>query len=634
MNTTLLEGLNPRQFEAIVDTLKEPALVIAGAGSGKTGVLTRRAAFLIEQGVSPHQIMLVTFTVKASNEIKERIAKYIGHKKCKQITMGTFHSIAIRILKQFPDLLPYKNFTIFDESDARSLIKKCAAQLSFDFDNDLVKSISSTISFLKNDLISPSSYYARLTDSNSFEYKVYQIYNLYQQELANQHAYDFDDLIMKTVMLIRNHQEVKDYCHAKFQYIMVDEFQDCNASQYEFARLMKGKNTNLLCVGDDNQSIYAFRGSNINIILGFKNDFPNAKIVYLDQNYRSSSTIVDASTGLINNNPSPYNKKLFSDSNAGDKIQIVKAYSSQQEARYIATKINQYVMLGHQHSDIAILYRTSAVTKDIENTFMQASIPYQMHNNVSFFDRVEIKDILSFIKISINPYDDISFKRLLNFWPGLGKTTINKLSEYASHISVSLYQGSKSVPKLRGQASALLKEINDFVDLLNQYSNMFTISEMVNFILKQLKYKESLTEESRIENIDEFINYTSNFYDEDGNNSVESFLTHISVLQDSVTEEKNAVHLMTIHASKGLEFPVVFIVGMEEGIFPSIHCASVFDYQEERRLAYVAMTRAKTLLHMTYSQNRMIYGRLQSNKPSRFIDEIPKEFVHHYQLNN
>jgi len=634
-----LKGLNERQREAVLHG-EGPLLILAGAGSGKTRVLTYRIAYLIEErGVFPGNILAITFTNKAANEMKERVANLLGG-DIDNIWMGTFHSIGVRILRRDIDKIGYeKNFSIYDRDDQITLMKECIKEKDVNKDIYKESSVLGTISHLKDKLIAPDTYINE-NYSNLYARNLGELYALYQKKLKQYNALDFDDLIIKTVELFRSAPEVIDYYQRKFQYIFVDEFQDTNKSQYELIRALTGKYKNICVVGDPDQSIYGWRGADITNILNFEKDFKDTTTILLEQNYRSTKNILNVANHIIKNNMERKDKELWTDNEEGNQVIVEKLLDDKVEAEFVANKIEELVDEGYSLNDMAILYRTNAQSRSFEDALRRRNINYKLVGGVKFYDRKEIKDIVAYLRLIQNPSDDISLKRIINVpRRGIGKSTLEKIEKMAQEKDESMYSVLMEISHIKGISTRAKNSISAFVEMMSNLmamSEIMSIDDFINHVVHKIGYMEELEKEgtieaqSRLENIKEFISVAVDFVVDNPEGSLEDFLSSISLLSDvDKTEDiENSVTMLTVHSAKGLEFPVVFLVGMEEGLFPIARALEKdSDMEEERRLCYVAVTRAEELLYITYTQMRTIYGRTSYSQPSRFIEEIPEELI-------
>ncbi|WP_413568771.1 ATP-dependent helicase [Bdellovibrio sp. HCB117] len=640
------KDLNPPQKDA-VETLEGPLLILAGAGSGKTRVLTHRMANIIGQGVAaPDEILCVTFTNKAAKEMEHRIYKILsemGAHVRAQLWINTFHSFCVRVLRQHITLLDYKPFFgIYDSSDTLSQIKKVMTVLNINDKMYPAKNFQSRISSAKMMGLSPEAFEKnakRLMDAKTVE-----VYKAYEVEMKKANSLDFDDLLMKTYELFRMYPDVLKMYQEKFRYIMVDEYQDTNHIQYLLVQMLAKAHRNLCVVGDEDQSIYSWRGADIKNILDFEKDFPEAKVVKLEENYRSSANIVNAATAVIKNNSQRKDKTLFTSNNAGDLIHVREEKNEYDEAKFVAKTIQTMMNEGEgSYNDYAVFYRTNAQSRVLEEQMRTLAIPYRLVGGVRFYERMEIKDILSYMKLAINPADDIALKRIINVPArGIGKTTIEKLEEYAAQHGTSMYLAAGKACDDRIFNAGTTGKIRRFLELMDELQANALSFKIVDFYhivldrteyLLNLKKDESPEAQARIENLEELDNAIAQFAKERGDEgTLTSFLEEMALVSDvdSLDQEQNSVTLMTLHISKGLEYPYVFVVGMEENLFPSgrsLDSDGEEDVEEERRLAYVGMTRARQKLWLTYAKMRRVWGQEQMNPPSRFIKEIPKEFV-------
>ncbi len=629
-----LVGLNPMQKEAVEHNLG-PLLILAGAGSGKTRVLTHRIAHLIyKYDVSPANILAVTFTNKAATEMKERIERLID-KDSKAIWMSTFHSICVRILRREIAKLGYKsNFVIFDTSDQKTLIKNILKEMNLDTKKFKPRAVLGRISNAKNKLISVDKY----SEDDYFDQIVSKVYQEYQERLKENNALDFDDLIMKTVQLLEEFTLVLDYYQEKFKYILVDEYQDVNHAQYRLINLLAEKYRNICVVGDDDQGIYGFRGADISNILNFEKDYEDTKVVKLEQNYRSTKRILDAAFSVVRNNQTRKKKKLWTDKKDGDLLALHKAQNGKDEARYIAQQIrNLQNEKSYSLKNFSILYRTNAQSRNLENALIKSEIPYRIVGGLKFYDRKEIKDILAYLRVIYNPADDISLERIINVpRRGIGATTIGRLKDYANEEKISLLAAVKQIEDINtigGRSNSSVKKFDQLITELKQKAEDSSILTLTEELLKDIGYLDDLKAEgsdqslSRIENINELLTGMEEFNQDNPAAKLGDYLEDVALVSDidNFNQNADAVTLMTLHSAKGLEFPVVFLAGMEEGIFPhSRSMESQADIDEERRLCYVGITRAEERLYLTHAAYRTVYGRTEYNPPSRFIGEIPE----------
>ncbi|ANB61198.1 DNA helicase PcrA [Anoxybacteroides amylolyticum] len=642
LSNKLLANLNPEQQEA-VRTTEGPLLIMAGAGSGKTRVLTHRIAYLMAgKHVAPWNILAITFTNKAAREMKERVQALVGG-AAEDIWISTFHSMCVRILRRDVDRIGINhNFSILDTTDQLSVIKHILSEKNMDPKKFDPRSILGTISSAKNELLSPEQF---AKNAGSYYEKVASdVYTEYQQRLLRNHALDFDDLIMTTVHLFERVPEVLEYYQYKFQYIHIDEYQDTNKAQYRLVKMLAEKLQNICVVGDSDQSIYRWRGADIQNILSFETDYPNAKVILLEQNYRSTKRILQAANEVIKNNYNRKPKKLWTENPEGKKIVYYDAMSETDEAQFVVGKIKEYVESGKRgYADFAVLYRTNAQSRMIEEMLLKANIPYKIVGGLKFYDRKEIKDVLAYLRVIANPNDDISFTRIINVPKrGIGASSLEKISRYAAENGISLFQALGELEEigLSARIAAPLTEFRRQIEHWGQMQEFLSVTELVEDVLEKSGYRDMLRAEktleaqSRLENIDEFLSVTKHFENVNEDKSLIAFLTDLALVADidqlNAPEEKEneAVVLMTLHSAKGLEFPVVFLIGMEEGIFP--HNRSLDneeEMEEERRLAYVGITRAEEELFITSAQMRTLFGRTMINPLSRFVTEIPDELV-------
>lgn len=637
----LLDNMNTEQSEA-VRTTEGPLLIMAGAGSGKTRVLTHRIAYLLdEKGVSPYNVLAITFTNKAAREMKERVEKLVGE-EAQVIWMSTFHSMCVRILRRDADLIGIeRNFTILDPTDQKSVIKDVLKTENIDSKRYDPRMFLSAISNMKNELKTVEDAEIEATDFMSD--MVARVYAGYQRQLSRNEALDFDDLIMTTINLFKRVPDVLEYYQNKFQYIHVDEYQDTNRAQYTLVKLLADKFKNLCVVGDSDQSIYGWRGADIQNILSFEEDYPNARTIFLEQNYRSTKVILNAANEVIKNNTERKPKGLWTANQEGKKINYYQAQSESDEAQYVVKEImRQQRENNKSFNDIAILYRTNAQSRVLEETFMKSNIPYTMVGGHKFYDRKEIKDLLSYLRLIANSNDDISLQRIINVPKrGIGPSSVEKIQAYARQNDLSMFDALAEADFI-GLTKKVTKQAIDFYTLISnliQEQEFLEVSEIVEEVLNKSGYKEMLERDqtlearSRLENIEEFMSvpmdYEKNTPLEE--QSLINFLTDLSLVADiDEADIENGVTLMTMHSAKGLEFPVVFIMGMEESIFPHIRSILSDDdheMEEERRICYVAITRAEEELYLTHATSRTLFGKTQSNSASRFLKEIPEDLL-------
>ncbi|MFW5999366.1 MAG: DNA helicase PcrA [Halanaerobiaceae bacterium] len=638
MSEKILDDLNPGQREA-VEHKDGPLLVLAGAGSGKTRVLTRRIAYLIEgYDIDPRNILAVTFTNKAADEMKERVAGLAGGLE-RQLTVSTFHSFCVRILRREIGKLGYDtNFVIFDTADQKSLLKRILKEQDVDIKRYNSSMVLGKISNAKNELITPDDYYREA--DNYFQEIVAEAYSEYQRRLHNNNALDFDDLIMKVVQLFRDNALVLEYYQDRYQYILIDEYQDVNYAQYRLGNLLAERHRNIFVVGDPDQSIYAFRGADIRNILNFEDEYPEAKMVKLEQNYRSREKILEAAHSVIKNNQARKEKKLWTDRGPGEDICYHTAPTQKGEADYICRQIKKLQQEDFSYGEMAVLYRTNVQSRALEEVFMKYGIPYQIIGGTRFYDRMEIKDIIAYLRVLYNPDDDVSLRRIINKpRRGIGSGTLGKMERFAGEEDISLYEAglrTEENPHLSGAYAGRVEKFFSFLEELRAKQDEVVLTELVQKILEETGYRMNLLEKgtdqakNRLENIDELLNVIESYMKESEDNTLGGFLEEVSLLSevDNLEEDEEAVTLMTLHSAKGLEFPVVFLAGMEEGIFP--HRNSLEEeggIEEERRLCYVGITRAEDMLFLTRARTRMRFGSSKQYPPSCFIKEIPDELL-------
>lgn len=639
---SLLDALNEPQRQAVMAT-DGPLLILAGAGSGKTRVLTHRTAYLIEEcGVNPYNIMAITFTNKAAGEMRERIDQMVGYGS-ESIWVCTFHSTCVRILRRYIDRLGFgTNFTIYDSDDQKTLMKDICKRLEIDTKMYKEKMFLSAISSAKDELIDPIEFETRAA-GDYVKRKQAQVYREYQQALKQNNALDFDDLIMKTVELFKLDKEVLASYQDRFRYIMVDEYQDTNTAQFELIRLLALKYQNLCVVGDDDQSIYKFRGANIYNILNFEHHFPDATVIKLEQNYRSTQNILDAANAVIANNQGRKEKRLWTDNGAGDKITFEQLDTAAEEADFVARDIARRVRKGeYQYKDCAILYRTNAQSRLFEERFITANIPYKIFGGVNFYARKEVKDLLAYLKTIDNGQDDLAVRRIINIPKrGIGAASINKVALYAQEQEISFYDAlcvAEQVPGL-GKAAAKIRPFVLFIQSMKAKAKLLSVTDLLQEVIETTGYVRELEAEgtdeaeARIENIDELISKAVDYAEGEEAPTLNGFLENVALVADidSFDENSDYVVLMTLHSAKGLEFPNVYLAGLEDGLFPSYMSItsdnSQAEIEEERRLAYVGITRAKKNLTITSARVRMVRGQTQYGKVSRFVREIPPELL-------
>ncbi|MDT2601999.1 DNA helicase PcrA [Enterococcus hulanensis] len=637
----LLAGLNPKQKEAVLHT-EGPLLIMAGAGSGKTRVLTHRIAYLIEEkNVNPWNILAITFTNKAAREMKERVNSILGQGG-EDVWVSTFHSMCVRILRRDVDAIGYdRNFTILDGSDQLTLMKRILKELNIDPKKYDPRSILGAISNAKNELLTPETYAER--QGSFFEEIVARCYDAYQKALRNNQSMDFDDLIMNTIRLFEENEKVLTYYQNKFHYLHVDEYQDTNHAQYTLVNMLAARFRNLCVVGDADQSIYGWRGADMQNILDFEKDYNDATVILLEQNYRSTKSILDAANQVIKNNSNRRDKSLWTDNQAGEQITYYRADSERDEAQFIVSKIKEEIQSNNRsYNDFAVLYRTNAQSRVIEDTLVKSNVPYTMVGGHKFYDRKEIKDIIAYLNIINNPRDGVSFERVINTPKrGIGAASVEKLRSFAALHDWSMVEAAQNIDlaNISGKAGRM---IGEFGTMITQFQEMVTylpVTDLVDQVLErtgyldELKNQRTLEAESRLENLEEFRTVTQEFdkrneaqdEEEAPEEKLAVFLNDLALVSDldDYQEESAQVTLMTLHAAKGLEFPIVFLIGMEEKIFPlSRSLMEEAELEEERRLAYVGITRAEESLYLTNAFSRTLYGKTQYNQPSRFVAEI------------
>ncbi|MCY7220622.1 DNA helicase PcrA [Streptococcus cristatus] len=644
----LLNGMNDRQAEA-VQTTEGPLLIMAGAGSGKTRVLTHRIAYLIdEKMVNPWNILAITFTNKAAREMKERAAAL--NPATQDCLIATFHSMCVRILRREADHIGYnRNFTIVDPGEQRTLMKRILKNLNLDPKKWNERAILGTISNAKNDLIDEVAYANMAGDM--YTEIVAKCYTAYQKELRQSEAMDFDDLIMLTLRLFDQNPDVLTYYQQRYQYIHVDEYQDTNHAQYQLVKLLASRFKNICVVGDADQSIYGWRGADMQNILDFEKDYPEAKVVLLEENYRSTKTILQAANEVIRNNRNRRPKNLWTQNEDGEEIVYYRANDEQDEALFVARTIDQLSREGYSHKDFAVLYRTNAQSRTVEEALLKANIPYTMVGGTKFYSRKEIRDVISYLNLIANPSDNISYERVVNEPKrGVGPGTVEKIRDFAASQEISLLDASANImlSPVKGKAAQAVYEFANLILDLRERLDDYSVTELVELVLKKTGYaaalaaQATLESQARIENIEEFLSVTKNFdespdnpSDESGLDKLSRFLNDLALIADTDDgeQESSEVTLMTLHAAKGLEFPVVFLVGMEENVFPLSRASEDEDeLEEERRLAYVGITRAEKILYLTNANSRLLYGRTNYNQPTRFLREISSDLLNYQGL--
>ncbi len=645
----LLTGMNDRQAEA-VQTTDGPLLIMAGAGSGKTRVLTHRIAYLIDEKlVNPWNILAITFTNKAAREMKERA--FSLNPATEDCLIATFHSMCVRILRREADHIGYnRNFTIVDPGEQRTLMKRILKNLNLDPKKWNERAILGTISNAKNDLIDEVAYENMAGDM--YTEIVAKCYTAYQKELRQSEAMDFDDLIMLTLRLFDQNPDVLTYYQQRYQYIHVDEYQDTNHAQYQLVKLLASRFKNICVVGDADQSIYGWRGADMQNILDFEKDYPEAKVVLLEENYRSTKTILQAANEVIRNNRNRRPKNLWTQNEDGEEIVYYRANDEQDEALFVARTIDQLTREGYSHKDFAVLYRTNAQSRTVEEALLKANIPYTMVGGTKFYSRKEIRDVISYLNLIANPSDNISYERVVNEPKrGVGPGTVEKIRNFAASQNVSLLEASSQImlSLVKGKAAQSVFDFANLILNLRERLDELTVTELVEIVLEKTGYTEQLVaqgtleSQARIENIEEFLSVTKNFdeysendTEETGLDKLSRFLNDLALVadtDDAGTQESSEVTLMTLHAVKGLEFPVVFIIGMEENVFPLSRATEEEDeLEEERRLAYVGITRAEKVLFLTNANSRLLYGKTNYNRPTRFLNEISSDLLNYQGL--
>lgn len=635
-----IEMLNPEQKDAVLHT-EGPLLILAGAGSGKTRVLTYRIAYMIEEkGVNPWNILAITFTNKAAKEMRERVGELIG--STKDMWISTFHAACARILRKDIERLDgyKKNFVIFDTKDQEAVVKECLKELNLNEKNFPFKSVSATISNAKNMLEDPARFAEKSMQDIRLR-KLSDIYTLYQKKLKKNNALDFDDILFKTVELLANNPDILEYYQNKFKYILIDEYQDTNFCQYKLVSFLARQHKNLCVVGDDDQSIYSWRGADIGNILNFEKDFPSAKVVKLEQNYRSTQTILDAANAVIKNNFGRKSKKLWTENEMGGSILFYNALDEWGEANFIASEIKRMeAAYGKKLNEFSVLYRTNAQSRVIEEAFMSHGIPYRIIGGFKFYDRKEVKNVIGYLRLIQNPYEDISLKRVINIPKrGIGNTSLAAVESYARENNDSIFGALMEADAIPGLSKKAVNSMKEFVKLISGLMAAAEIkkpSEVLKELLDKSGYLDSLQKEgdedslTRAENIKELLSATLEYESKNPEANLEQFLEQLALMSDldNLDTEAEAVVLMTLHSAKGLEFPVVFMSGMEEGVFPSQR--SYFEehqMEEERRLMYVGITRARECLYLTSAFERTLFGNTTYNVASQFIKEIPKDLI-------
>lgn len=618
----LLKNLNKEQIEA-VKTIDGPVLVMAGAGSGKTKVLTTRIAYLIEEGIPSYNILAITFTNKAAAEMRDRVSNLIGDVSS---FIGTFHSLGVRIIRENHDVLGLpNNFTIIDSDDTNTIIKKLLKEMNLDSKQYSPSYVRNRISFIKNQMLTDSEL-DRLFNT-PMDKVVVEVYHRYNNKLKTSASVDFDDLLLLPVNLFKEHKEILEHYQDKYRYILIDEYQDTNPVQYKLSLMLSNKYKNIFVVGDMNQSIYAFRQADFRNISNFEKDFKSAKVIKLEHNYRSTNNILSAANEVIKHNTERKDLKLFSDNGDGVKIKYMRAYDEKHEIALVIDEIKHLLNEGYKNEDIAILYRTNAQSRAIEDVFLAKGIPYKVFGSYYFYNRKEIKDLISYLRLIYNPHDEISLRRVINTPKrGIGDSAIAAIEERAKNQNISMFDALESRKEL---------EFKEIIEDLIKRSESLSLTELIDEVLersgmkKELESSKSLEDEIRLENLMEVKSITASFEERTGSANLGDFLEEVSLIADisNHTEDGDVVTLMTLHSAKGLEFPVVFLVGMEEGIFPHNMSLMENNLEEERRLCYVGITRAKERLYITNAKRRMLYGKDTMNMPSRFISEIDEKLI-------
>ena len=622
----MLETLNDKQKEAVLYN-EGPLLIIAGAGAGKTKTLTTKIAYLIEEGFAmPYNILAITFTNKAAKEMKDRLFSLIGD-LAKQVQVSTFHSFGLKLLRENYKKLGYeKNFVIMDSDDSLTVVKKIIKDLGYDPKIYNPRAIRNKISSCKNEMMTPEMY-ERYAVSD-YEKVILEVYKKYEEKLQKNNSVDFDDLLLLPIKLFKENKEVLDRYQDQYQYILIDEYQDTNEAQYILSKLISAKNRKITCVGDDSQSIYSFRGANYKNILNFEKDYKDAKTILLEENYRSTTTILDAANQVIKNNKQRKDKNLWTNRGQGEKIKYYRAYNERDEAQYVIRKIKELRNKDVEYKDIAVLYRTNAQSRVLEEEMLKENMPYRVIGSFYFYSRKEIKDLIAYLRLIHNSKDNVSLLRVINTPKrGIGLKTIENLTRKADEEGTSIYDAITAGKEL---------EFKKIIEKLKTLSEELTLTELIDKVLdasgmrQELESEKTLESEVRLENLEEFKSITKSFEEREGLISLEDFLLEISLISDveEYKDDPNRVSLMTVHSVKGLEFNHVFVVGMEEGIFPHMNSLmELSDLEEERRLCYVAITRAKDDLHLVNARRRTLFGKEQINPVSRFIGEINKDLI-------
>lgn len=637
----LLEGLNDKQYEAVIKT-EGPCLVIAGAGSGKTKVLTHKIAYLMqEKHVKPWNILAITFTNKAAREMKERVEKLVGDAAA-DMWIGTFHSICVRILRKWIDRIGYESsFVIFDTSDQKTLVKQCMKQLELDDKLFTDRSVLSEISNAKNEMLEPETYAKRAVGDFRKE-KIAGVYRMYQEQLKKNNAIDFDDIINFTIKVLSENPDALEYYGEKFKYVLVDEYQDTNKAQFTLVTLLAARYGNITVVGDNDQGIYSFRGADISNILNFEKDFPGTTIIKLEQNYRCTGNILKAANSVIKNNETKYEKKLWTQNEEGSLPEVFMGDDEYGEATFITSQINHLKREEYyKYSDFAVLYRMNSQSRAIEDILRREDIPYKIVGGLKFYERKEIKDIIAYLRLVQNFSDNLSLQRIINEPKrGIGKTSLEAVEKLAEEQNTSMFDIIKRADEFGlNRVFVASREFIQTIEEIAKQKDQISISELVKLILNKTGYtralelENSVEAENRIENLEEFLTVTMEFEEQEADATLATFLEGITLSSDidGMEENEDSVTLMTLHSAKGLEFPAVFLVGMEEGIFPGYKSiGEPKELEEERRLCYVGITRAKEHLYLTCAKKRTIFGSTSYNAVSRFLKEIPKELLEGY----
>ena len=636
-----LNDLNPMQRKA-AETLDGPVLILAGAGSGKTRTVTYRIANLLSRGVAPWSILALTFTNKAAREMRERVEKLVGEGQAKDMWLGTFHSVCVRMLRRDIEKIGYsRSFTIYDEDDSTRVIKEALKTLDIDEKQLAPREVRSKLSDAKNKLMTPDEWFAA-SPKDFHSQKLHDVFVWYEQRLKGANALDFDDILLRALQLLVDHPPVLDYYRQKFRYVHVDEYQDTNAAQYQFVRLLTQESRNLCVVGDDDQSIYKFRGANIRNILDFEKYFPEAKVIKLEQNYRSTQSILDAANAVISNNERRKDKALWTERGNGELVHFRQFDNAYEEAEYIADDVCRKVRKqGAQYKDFAVLYRTNAQARLLEERMIMEGVPYNVVGGTNFYARAEIKDILAYLKTIDNGRDDVAVRRIINIPKrGIGAVSVEKIEDYAQMRDISLYDAMELADEIMslGKTAAKIRPFVQLIRELRKASSELTIAELIQEIVEKIQYAQYLQDnddesaEDRIANVDELITKAVAYQEMHDEANLTEFLAEVALVADidKVEDDDNRVLLMTLHSAKGLEFPNVYLAGMEDGLFPgqsAIWTNDQEDIEEERRLAYVGITRAMNDLTLTCARSRMIRGETQYNPVSRFVREIPEELL-------